>query len=93
MPRFPKREAHIIALTDSMIAGYTANPGDFPNAYVAGLRAERAQYQTGKDAQTRIPHHRPQRRRQHGGGGVVNGRYRRRDALRLKAMNSFEALR
>jgi len=51
MPRFPKREADVVALGDAMIAGYTANPGDFPNADVAALQTARSDYQTSKDAQ------------------------------------------
>lgn len=44
-------DVDVVALADAMIAGYTANPGDFPNADLAGLQAVRTQYQTGKDAQ------------------------------------------
>lgn len=51
MPRFPKKEADVVALADAMIAGYAANPGDFPNADLAALQTARDQYQTDKDAQ------------------------------------------
>ena len=51
MPRFPKREADVVALADAMISGYTANPGVFPNADVAALQAVRDAYQTAKNAQ------------------------------------------
>ena len=37
MTRFPKLEANVIALADSMIAGYTANSGVFPNANAASV--------------------------------------------------------
>ena len=52
MPRFPRREAEVIALADAMIAGYTANPADFPNADVPALQAVRDTYQTSRDEQT-----------------------------------------
>ena len=52
MPRFPRREAEVIALADAMIAGYTANPADFPNADVPALQAARDAYQTARDEQT-----------------------------------------
>lgn len=52
MPRFPRRQAEVIALADAMIAGYTANPADFPNADLPALQAARGAYQTGRDAQT-----------------------------------------
>ncbi len=51
MPEFPKREPDIIALLDSMISGYTENPGEFPGANIALLQAKRAAYQTAKDDQ------------------------------------------
>ncbi|MBN1518024.1 fibronectin type III domain-containing protein [Candidatus Sumerlaeota bacterium] len=51
MPVFPKKEADIVALADNMIAGYTANPSDFPKSDVAGLQTARSNYQTDKDAQ------------------------------------------
>lgn len=51
MPQFPKREAEIVALADSMIAGYTENPGVFPGANVALLQTKRTAYQTAKDDQ------------------------------------------
>lgn len=31
MPKFPKREADILALCEAMIAGYLAHPADFPS--------------------------------------------------------------
>ena len=39
MPRFPKKEADVVALADATIAGYTASPGDFPSADLAGHQA------------------------------------------------------
>jgi len=41
----------VVALGDAMIAGYTANPGVFPNANVAALQLVRDGYQGAKDAQ------------------------------------------
>lgn len=51
MPRFPKKEADVVAQADAVIVGYTANPTVFPNADLAGLQAVRSSYQTGKDDQ------------------------------------------
>ncbi len=31
MPKFPKREADILALANAMLAGYAAHPADFPS--------------------------------------------------------------
>jgi len=51
MPKFPRREAEVIALVDEMIAGYVANPGLFPSADVPALQAARAAYTTAKENQ------------------------------------------
>lgn len=53
MPKFPKREADILALADAMIAGYTVHGADFPS-HAPGLafKARRLGYLTAKDAQT-----------------------------------------
>jgi len=53
MPKFPKREADILALADAMIAGYTAHAADFPSrAPGLAFKARRLGYLTAKDAQT-----------------------------------------
>ena len=51
MPRFPKREADILALVQAMIDGYAAHAGDFPSNIVFLLWATRSGYITAKDAQ------------------------------------------
>jgi len=35
MPKFPKREADILALADAMLAGYQAHAADFPSHTMA----------------------------------------------------------
>ncbi len=51
MPKFPKREADILALVQAMIDGYTAHAGDFPSNIVFLLWATRGGYIAAKDAQ------------------------------------------
>ena len=51
MPKFPRREAEVIALADEMIAGYLANPGLFPSANVSAMQNARSLYGTTKDTQ------------------------------------------
>jgi len=51
MPKFPKREADIVALAEQMVAGYTAHAGDFPSVTVADLQAELTNYKAVKQAQ------------------------------------------
>ncbi len=54
MPRFPKREADIVALADAMIAGYAAHAADFPShtGIPPWVIITRAQYLTAKNDQT-----------------------------------------
>jgi len=52
MPKFPRREAEVIALADEMIAGYVAYPTIFPSANVSAMQGARSLYGTSKDAQT-----------------------------------------
>lgn len=53
MPKFPKREADILALVNAMIAGYTAHPGDFPSRPPGPrLPVKRNAYMAAKNAQT-----------------------------------------
>jgi len=40
MALFPKREADVEELAEEMLAGFVANPGLFPHADVAGLKAD-----------------------------------------------------
>ena len=50
--QFPKKEADVAALSNSMVSGYTTYAVDFPNANAAALGAALAEYQATKDAQT-----------------------------------------
>ncbi len=52
MPKFPKREADILALANAMIAGYAAHAGDFPSHTGSGLPRRRGWYLSAKNAQT-----------------------------------------
>ena len=51
MAVFPKREADILALVESMIEGKTAHPGMFPHLNVGVLIMGRAKYEGAKAAQ------------------------------------------
>lgn len=53
MPKFPKREADILALANTMIAGYAAHPADFPSHTVLPpwLTIKRNVYVTAKNTQ------------------------------------------
>ncbi len=51
MPKFPKREADILALVQAMIDGYQAHIGDFPSSFVFLLLTFRSGFITAKDAQ------------------------------------------
>jgi len=53
MPKFPKREADILALCEAMIAGYLAHPADFPSRTPGPLLpAMSGQYLAVKNTQT-----------------------------------------
>jgi hypothetical protein len=51
MPTFPRTEAEVVALAETMIAGYTAHGADFPSVVVADLQAALNTYQTDKNGQ------------------------------------------
>ena len=54
MPTFPTKEADLVALAETMIAGYTAHGADFPSidaAALAELQAALDGYQTDKNNQ------------------------------------------
>lgn len=55
MPNFPKTEAEVVALVEAMIAGYIANPADFPSidplTDLVALQGALATYQTDKQSQ------------------------------------------
>jgi hypothetical protein len=51
MPTFPRTEAEVVALAETMIAGYTAHGADFPSVTVADLQAALTSYQTDKNGQ------------------------------------------
>ena len=50
--QFPKKEADVSALSNSMISGYTAYAVDFPNGDPVALGAARGAFLVAKDAQT-----------------------------------------
>lgn len=52
MPTFPKKEADVVVLAGTMIAGYTANPTVFPSADTAALTAAMDAYTAAKNDQT-----------------------------------------
>jgi hypothetical protein len=52
MPRFPKREADILALANAMFAGYAAHAADFPSRDGPELAHKRAWYKSAKNNQT-----------------------------------------
>ncbi|MBA7646976.1 hypothetical protein ES703_54744 [subsurface metagenome] len=54
MPKFPKREAGILALANAMLAGYAAHGADFPSHFGGPpwLTIKRAWYMAAKNAQT-----------------------------------------
>ena len=51
MPKFPTKETDILALVESMIAGYAAHPADFPNIVLITLLAGRIFYNNARKAQ------------------------------------------
>jgi hypothetical protein len=51
MPKFPKAEPDIVALAQTMVAGYTAHAADFPSVVLADLQTALTDYQTNKDSQ------------------------------------------
>ena len=52
MPRFPNREADILALADVMLIGYNAHAADFPSSQGAMLVIWRFGYSNAKNDQT-----------------------------------------
>jgi len=58
MPNFPKSELEVVALAEAMIAGYTANPADFPSidplTDLVALQTTLNDYQTAARRQRRF---------------------------------------
>ena len=52
MATYPRIQSEISALVESMIAGYSEHPGDFPSADVAILQTARDEYRTTSEALT-----------------------------------------
>jgi len=52
MAAYPRTQSEISALVESMIAGYSEHPGDFPSADVAALQTARDQYHAASEALT-----------------------------------------
>ncbi|MFA5240670.1 MAG: fibronectin type III domain-containing protein [Phycisphaerae bacterium] len=51
MPKFPKTEAEIVALAETMVSGLTAHAADFPSVTVATLTTVLANYKSQRQAQ------------------------------------------
>ena len=55
MPNFPKAEPEVVVLVETMIAGYTAHPADFPSidplTDLVALQAALTDYQTDRNGQ------------------------------------------
>ena len=54
MPTFPTRESEVVVLAETMIAGYTAHPADFPSidaSAVSNLSSTLSNYQTDRNGQ------------------------------------------
>jgi hypothetical protein len=51
MPKFPKTEAEVVALAETMVAGYTAHAADFPSVTVATLTTALNTYKTNRQSQ------------------------------------------
>ena len=52
MAAYPTTQAEIFGLVESMIAGYSKHPDDFPSVDIASLQNARDQYQTASAALT-----------------------------------------
>ena len=52
MAAYPRTQSEISALAESMIAGYSEHPGDFPSADVASLQTAQDQYHTASGVLT-----------------------------------------
>jgi hypothetical protein len=51
MPKFPKTEAEVVALAETMVAGYTAHAADFPSVTVATLSTALSTYKSQRQTQ------------------------------------------
>jgi len=51
MPKFPKTEAEVVALAETMIAGLTAHAADFPSVTVANLSTVLTSYKNQRQTQ------------------------------------------
>jgi hypothetical protein len=51
MPKFPKTEAEVVALAETMVAGYTAHAADFPSVTVAQLSTALSTYKSQRQSQ------------------------------------------
>ena len=54
MPKFPSREAEVLALAEGMIAGYLESPTVFPSANPTELQAKLDAYHTAKGEQVEL---------------------------------------
>ena len=44
MAQYPRQQAHVVSLVDTMITGITEHPGDFPHCDSALLEADRSDF-------------------------------------------------
>ena len=51
MPKFPNKEADVVALAETMVAGLTTHAVDFPSVTVAGLSTALANYKNQRQTQ------------------------------------------
>lgn len=51
MPKFPIKEADVVALAETMVAGYTVHAADFPSVTVADLTTALSTYKTNRQTQ------------------------------------------
>ncbi len=51
MAQFPKREVEVVALAETMIAGYTAHVADFPSVTVVDLQTVLSSYKSQRQSQ------------------------------------------
>ncbi|MDD5326860.1 MAG: fibronectin type III domain-containing protein [Phycisphaerae bacterium] len=51
MPKFPNREAEVVALAETMVAGLTAHAADFPSVDAVSLQAALTNYKSQRQTQ------------------------------------------
>ncbi|MFA5239089.1 MAG: hypothetical protein WC476_05185 [Phycisphaerae bacterium] len=51
MPKFPNREAEVVALAETMVAGLTAHAADFPSVDAVSLQTALTNYKSQRQSQ------------------------------------------